>query len=184
MKKTPENLHETFIFEEISKLKLSTLQQLTLWNRQYDFYNLSVESTTLETKNRVYSIHCMCEIRTLSLTPSVLSTWYTFLSNINQNIESTIMYKKKLLQNYIACTTSNSEDTSTSLIFKGNQWVKPIHTSSSSDKDRWVIQIFVIISTYIFPYGINTSFKNQYIYVLKSEHLSCRIRINFRAITT
>lgn len=32
MKKKTENLHETFIFEEISKLKLSTLQQLTLGN--------------------------------------------------------------------------------------------------------------------------------------------------------
>ena len=61
------------------------------------------------------------------------------------------MYKKKLLTNYFSemekskvegeTTTpeklsSNSEGTSTSLIFKGNKWVRPMSPSTSPYSDK------------------------------------------------
>ena len=61
------------------------------------------------------------------------------------------MYKKKLLTNYLSemeksyvegettsseKLSSSSEVTSTSLIFKGNKWVRPISPSTSPDSDK------------------------------------------------
>ena len=61
------------------------------------------------------------------------------------------MYKKKLLTNYLSemekskvdgettnseKLSSNSEETSTSLVFKGNKWVRPMSPSTSPDSDK------------------------------------------------
>ena len=61
------------------------------------------------------------------------------------------MYKKKLLTNYLSemdkskvegkttsseKLSSSSDGTSTSLIFKGNRWVRPMSPSTSPNSDK------------------------------------------------
>ena len=61
------------------------------------------------------------------------------------------MYKKKLLTNYLSEVekskvegettiseklSSSSDGTSTSLIFKGNKWVRPMSLSTSPDSEK------------------------------------------------